>query len=85
VLQRRTLLRGGGRQFACSDQSQGGPSCGASLSLMKRLMFSQVSVGGSVLWRPGSSEHRSQAAYDQDKARVRLVIKESCNSLESPP
>ena len=61
--------------YTCHNQGQGGPTCGTSLNLMKRLLYSHMMYGSCYVsfenqWYVGSSQQLSPIGLIQHAARA---------------
>ena len=63
-----------GNQYQCSSQNDGGPTCGTSLNLMKRLMYAHIMYGSAYVsfengWFLGSTNTFSPIGHIQYGAK----------------
>ena len=70
------------RNYTCQDQSMGGPSCGTSLNLMKRLMYAQMIYGSGYVsfengWFVGETTTLSPIGMIQHAAKALIESEHS--------
>lgn len=73
----KVTIHGTSAEYTCNSQAEGGPTCGTSLNLMKRLMYTHIMYNSVYMgfengWFIGSTETLSPIGLIQHAAKVWL-------------